>query len=84
MAVNAHSGSDFGPADVARWAQQQARDEEEKRARRKRGRHPSSERGERLWLGPYFVDPNTVPEECPCCRQTGDPVKWDAARFRDA
>lgn len=81
-AVNAYSDTDLGPADVARWAQQRARDEDEERARRER--RPPSERGERLRLGPYFIDPNTAPEECPCCRQTVDPVKWDAARFRDA
>ncbi|MGV9386145.1 hypothetical protein ACWDRB_60795 [Nonomuraea sp. NPDC003707] len=84
LAVNAYSGSDLGPADVARWAQQRARDEEEERACRETVRHPPSERSERLRLGPYFVDSNTVPEECPCCRQTLDPVTWDAARFRDA
>ncbi|MGW5156614.1 hypothetical protein ACWEPN_14175 [Nonomuraea wenchangensis] len=63
LAVNAYNGSDCGPADVARWTQQRARDEEEEQARRERGRRPSSERGEPLRLDPYFVDPNTVPEE---------------------
>ncbi|GAA2627439.1 hypothetical protein GCM10010411_75700 [Actinomadura fulvescens] len=53
-AVNAYSGTGLGPADLAYWAQQRARDEEEARARWEASRRT---RTERLQLGPYFRRP---------------------------
>ncbi|WP_143053700.1 hypothetical protein [Streptomyces sp. 2112.2] len=78
--ANSYSGTALGPADLARWAELRARDEEERQARRQDAR-PA--RPERLRLGPYFVAPDTVPDQCPCCRQPVDPTEWDIARFQD-
>lgn len=78
--ANSYSGTALGSADLARWAELRVRDEEERQARRQAAR-PA--RPERLRLGPYFVAPDTVPDQCPCCRQPVDPTEWDIARFQD-
>lgn len=80
-ATNAYSGTDLGPADYVRWAELRQHDEDRKRARWQAARPEQAERVRRL--GPYFVPPDTVPAECPCCRQPVDPTAWDAARFQD-